>query len=46
MVAKQVKFLDDTHTIHYGIDVVDDTGAEYIICGCCGNIFSVRSHSR
>ena len=44
MVAKQVKFLDDTHTMHYGIDVVDDTGAEYIICGCCGGIFSV-THS-
>lgn len=45
MVAKQVKFLDDTHTMHYGIDVVDDTGAEYIICGCCGGIFSVTPHS-
>lgn len=45
MVAQQVKFLDDTHTMHYGIDVVDDTGAEYIICGCCGEIFSVIPHS-
>lgn len=45
MVAKQVKFLDDTRTMHYGIDVVDDTGAEYIICGCCGEIFCVTPNS-
>ena len=38
MIAKQCIFMDEGKTVHAGIHCVEDNGANYIICLCCGGI--------
>lgn len=43
MYTCQIKFtvLNEKHDMVYGGIHVEDDDKEYVICGCCGGIFSI-----